>query len=138
MWKFKSLGAFPASPVWTRELPKLSAHNTGYLVTQTQFIKNSPLTSSPFLPCQTQNERRINRHRTDSTTSSPCQVIFFFFLTNEEFYSVPGNSGYIALHIFQASCLHPRQGHLSATKSISLSHTFENRQAVRNELPVQV
>lgn len=42
---------------------------------------------------------------------------------------MPSNSGYIALHIFQANCLHPRQAHLSATKSISLSHTFENRQA---------
>lgn len=73
--------------------------------------------------------KRLIRHRTDSTTSSLCQEIFFFSLTNGEFYSVPSNSGYIALHIFQANCHHPRQGHLSASKSISLSHMFENRQA---------
>lgn len=109
--------------------PKLSARNTGYLVTQTQFIKNSLLTSSPFLPCQMQDEQKINKAQNRLNYLKPMSGDFFFFLTNGEFYSVPSNSGYIVLHIFQANCHHPRQGHLSASKSISLSHMFENRQA---------
>lgn len=61
------------------------------------------------------------KHSTDSTTASQCLVIFF--VINGEFYSVPGNSGSIALHIFQANVLRTRQWHFSATKSISLSRT---------------
>lgn len=42
---------------------------------------------------------------------------------------MPSNSGYIALHIFKANCLHTSQWHLSATKSVSVSQmTFENYQ----------